>query len=245
MQRGTSVAEKLNLLLQRFPHPEGRPWKGSEIEESTHGLISQQYFSQLKRGRFARPGNEQLEALAAVLGFPYDLWRTEPEQWPALLEQRTRHEPKSIDAHSLGRNFNDLHQSIVNRRTGQPFSDKEIAYRSGDVLSINDIRAIAEYRANDITYNQIIALSSVFEVSTDYWLQGRKDEEPVLDPELLTALGSEQNRLLLRYANQLSHSHNELLLSMAENLLATTDPATHYQPVSSSSTHEDNISDTQ
>lgn len=220
-ESGAKYARKLELLLERFPHPDGRPWRGSEIEDESAGLISQQYFSALRRGRFRKPGYEQLKAIANVMGFPLELWDAEPEQWPRILDQHGAGTSTAVSSYtrsratSLSQTLSAIRQSVHNPKTSRPFTDEEIADRSGHRLSAEDVRALSAGEFKDPTYDQILALSDVFGVAADYWHTGSYRASPVLDTHLLDILADQQSHTLLRRWGQLSPSHRTMLLNIA------------------------------
>lgn len=218
-EQGEKVARKLELLLEHFPHPSGRPWRGSEIEAETNGLVSQGYFSSLRNGKFKRPGLEQLAAIADVMGFPFDLWRAEPEQWPGVMEEKRSVGRRAGDAEVVAEKFEVLCGAVMNPRTNRPFTDAEIVERSQGRLSAGDVAMIRTRRAGELTYDQLLALSDVFDVSFDYWFEAAPGT-PLLNAELVEALKEEANVLLLQRTRGLSRAHKDMLLILAEQLQA-------------------------
>lgn len=227
---GAKYARRLNLLLEWFPHPDGTPWRGSEIEDESGGVISQQYFSGFKRGRYGKPGGDQIKAIADVIGFPVELFYTEPEQWPRILELHSQAAPTTATAStrtnaSIPQLLRDVRQSVMNPRTLKPFTDHEIAERSNGRLSAEKVRAITDGQESDPGYHDALALSDVFNLSHDYWYTGSYRDGPVLDAHLLSILADEQSHMLLRTWSRLSPSHQSMLLKIAEqfNSLEETD----------------------
>lgn len=216
--QGQGFARKLELLLAQFPHPEGRPWRGTEIEVETKGLVSQQYFSMLRTGKLRRPGLEQLAAVADVMGFPFELWRAEPEQWSRILDERSTRDRQFQNGKELARKFEVVRSAIMNPRTNQPFTDEEIVRRSNGLLTLDDVRAIQSGKGGALTYDQILALSDVFDVSFEYWTEPIEGDKPLLDAETLEALRSESSQLLLHRSRNLSKAHKNMLLIIAEQL---------------------------
>jgi transcriptional regulator with XRE-family HTH domain len=216
--QGAKYARKLALLQKRFPHPEGRPWRGSEMEERTRGFVSQSYFSQLGKGKYKRPGLEPLAAIADVMGFPFELWRAEPEQWPRILREREPEGRRVARGTALAEKFEILSEAVPNPRTNEPFTDEEIVERSGGRLTDEDLTKVRAGRAGELTYDKILALSDVFDVSFDYWFEDAGGEKPLLDPEIIEALKSEENHLLLHRTRGLSKAHRNMLLLLAEQL---------------------------
>lgn len=222
-QGETSFAEKLQLLLERFLHPEGRPWRGSEIETRTDNFISQQYFSQLLNGARPRPGLRHLAAIADVMGFPFDLWLHEPSQWSRVLEDAGQHAQarrrRAASAAAVARKVNFLVATVPNPRTNRPYTTQELADRSCGRLTTRQVEALLDGDAHGLTYDQFLALSGIFDVAFDFFLEpeGRRPP-PLLDAEILDALSSDENLLLLHRTRGLSKAHKDMLLLLAEQL---------------------------
>lgn len=230
--RGADIARKLERLLETFPHPDGTPWRGAEVEQETGGVVSQSYFSSLRKGRINRPGAEQLKAISEVMDFPLDLWHAEFEQWPRILQRRMSGSSSSGDGNSsrsIRENFHTIRQTVPNAKTKAPFTSEEISERSGGRVSAEEVRRIAEGDDEDPRHATIVALSEVFNVSTDYWHAGSTNRAPIFDTELLDALGADQGREVLRRWHRLSVGHRSMLLNVLENLeeLEAGEPATN------------------
>lgn len=228
--RGADVALRLERLLETFTHPDGRPWRGAEIEHETGGVVSQSYFSALRKGRIRRPGAEQLRAIAEVMDFPLELWHAELEQWPRILQQRTYGAASGADkeSRSLKQNFQTIWKTIPNPRTGAAYTYEEISNRTEGVLSADEVRKIAEGENENPDFAAVVALSKVFNINSDYWHAGSSNRGPVLDTELLDALGADQGREVLRRWHRLSAGHRSMVLNVLENLeeLESADLAT-------------------
>lgn len=217
--QGKKYAEKMRLLLERFPNPKtGQPWKGSEIEEATRSFVSQSYFSQFGKGKYKRPGLEYLAAIADVMGFPFELWRAEPEQWPRILHEKKAVGRRVGNGAVVAEKFQVLRRAVLNPRTHEPFTDGEIVGRSLGRLAFEDLAKIRGGDAGDLTYDKVLALSDVFDVSFEYWLEDVGDGGPLLDPEILEALKSEETHRLLHRTRGLSKAHKNMLLILAEQL---------------------------
>lgn len=87
----------------------------------------------------------------------------------------------------------------------------------GGVLSAEEVRQIAEGEDENPDYAAIVALSEVFDVSTDYWHAGSA-MLPMLDTELLDALGVDQGRAVLRVWSRLSAGYRGVILNLLKNL---------------------------
>lgn len=245
--KGDSIAHKLDLLLKKFPRADGEPWRGVEIEEATGGEVSSAYFSGLRKGKWKQPGMKQLSLIADVMGFPFELWRTDPEHWDDLLktqrrttgyrspagsmvaahytgapDQATRLEeyvvPRIPYGQELAALLNMLFESKPDPATGASYTDQRVAELSRDRITAQEIAAM-----RDASYDspppeiKLIALSEVFEVSPSYWYAGDEDQA-VLDLDVLEQMLRDDRVLVRRKSNDLSSSKRELVAMLLKNL---------------------------
>ncbi|MBA2619226.1 MAG: hypothetical protein H0U91_13830, partial [Rubrobacter sp.] len=68
------IAEKFQRLLDTYRHPDGRWWKGAELQKATGGVVIRSYVTNLRKGRIESPGYDKLRAIAKAMGFPPALW---------------------------------------------------------------------------------------------------------------------------------------------------------------------------
>jgi transcriptional regulator with XRE-family HTH domain len=217
---GQEYARKLELLLALFLRPDGRTWRGSDIESATDGAVTQSYFSQLKRGRWQRPGLEPLAEIADVMNFPFDLWRTDPERWPAILNRQSDGDWYLGTSEDIAAKFNGISRS-VRKPDGNPYSDEEIALNSEGRISAEEVNEIRHARARQVTYDQILVLSDVFQVDFDYWKKPGGNDAPIFDDELLELMEDADNQLLMQRTRNLSKAHKDMLLILAEQMQRT------------------------
>lgn len=78
---GDEIARRFELLLDRFRRADGEPWRAVEIEAATGRRVTSSYTSALRKGKFQSPGIPHLRCIAETMGFPFDLWYVEPEEW--------------------------------------------------------------------------------------------------------------------------------------------------------------------
>lgn len=233
-QQHTSYAEKFELLLERFPHPERqyhedpeqRKWKMFEIRDETRGEISVAYLSALRKGKNKRPGMKYLDLIANVMDFPIELWLSEPSQWPTVSEKGDQlagsHVP-NIDDTDVNESYagllNHLFSSVINRKTGHTFTEGEIAQRTGEVLTESDIAALRNGSFNRPSRVELIALSNAFSVSVNYWFSGA-ERDLVSDhriQELMQNVQGDERRLeALNKTFGASNRQVEILLSLLE-----------------------------
>lgn len=220
-----SYAEKFNLLLDLFPHPDRkgcsdpkkRRWKGVELERASGGGVSSAYISSLRNGDIARPGMEHLHLIAKVMGFPFRLWLTDPEDWK--LKSRgdpTAAEPGKEAVMRRAELLEQLFQSVYNRQTGQPYTNREIAERSQGRLAEEDVAGLREGSIPDPTIGQLLALCDVFDVDVSYWSEGR-EKKPLLDQHTVEALRDSKRYLALQKST-LSDDHMDMVLLLMDQL---------------------------
>lgn len=198
----TSYADKFEQLLDLFPHPdrsdhekpEKRRWKMSELNDVTEGELSPGYLSALRKGKNKRPGMHYLDLIANAMGFPFELWLAEPEQWPKILEDSdTRIIPPTAEPTTEGESetyadlLEQLFASIMNRRTGKPFTNAEVAGLTGGHLSEEEIQNMREGSFTRPSRAELLALSNAFGVDVSYWF-GSSANSPLLDEAVQDAL---------------------------------------------------------
>lgn len=203
----TGYAEKFERLLELFPHPhragdpapDRRKWRMAEITEATGGELSAGYLSALRRGRNKRPGMDYLDRIASVMGFPFELWLAEPEQWSRVMtDQEARIVPPAEGTEneagedSYADLLEELFSSITNRRTGKPFTNREIAQRSGEVLDEERIHKMREGEFTRPSREELIGLSNAFGVEVSYWF-GSRGSSPLLDETIQDVLQGVRN----------------------------------------------------
>lgn len=178
---GKEVAERFDLLLQTFLRADGEPWKNAEIEEATGGRVTSSYVSALRGGKFKRPGIKQLEDIAAVVGFPFELWRTEPEFWDEVLEKhpprgsiRSLPPSQSVPRVPCGETLAGLVGRLFARKrnpaTGETYTEEEVAAKSRGRLTAEEVRRMRSGgQVGPPPEIELIALADVFGVSPRYW----------------------------------------------------------------------------
>jgi transcriptional regulator with XRE-family HTH domain len=179
---------------------------------SIGGVVTRSYVTSLRKGRIENPGYEKLAAIAKAMGFPPELWFEEG----AELDQRVPVELPD-DHQSLSDRLNRLFEEIKNERTGEPYTDAEVARMSLGDLTEEEVEGIRTGRIGNPTVAQVLALSEVFGVDPSYFLD-RGKKPPLLDEEALRALGDQRSRLLLHKSLGLSDGEKDMLIDMVERL---------------------------
>ena len=68
------IAQKFEVLLEMYRHPDGRKWSGQEIDEATGGVVSRSYVTNLRKGRIDNPGYAKLAVMTKAMGFAPEMW---------------------------------------------------------------------------------------------------------------------------------------------------------------------------
>ena len=206
------IARKFESFLDRYRREDGGRWTGQDLNDATGGVVTRSYVSTLRKGRIENPGFDKLRAIAKAMGFPPELWFEEGGE----LNEETRVE-RADEGSSLSRRVEHLFETAGNGRTGEPYTDAEIARLTLGDLTEEEVAGIRNGRLKDPTVSQILALSDVFGISPTYFLD-RGREQPHVDEESLRALGDEKSRLLLRKSLGLSEREKDMIIDMIEHL---------------------------
>jgi transcriptional regulator with XRE-family HTH domain len=199
------IAQKFEDLLEMYRRPDGRKWSGQEIDEATGGVVSRSYVTNLRKGRIENPGYEKLAAMAKAMGFAPEVWFED-----GLGEERpTRRGAESRDV--AGR-LEHLFEVVRNPKTGQPYTNAEVARMTLGDLSEEDVQRIRTGAISDPSVGQVTALASVFGVEPAYFLN--RGEPTLLDEELVHALRDEDVRAITRESSRLPDGERRLVLGI-------------------------------
>lgn len=198
------IAEKFERLLETHRHPDGRKWNGAELAEATGGVVHRSYVTNLRKGRIESPGYEKMRAMAKAMGFPPALWFEEDFGNGAKVE---------FGGDNLADRVDYLFEVVRNPKTGERYTDAEIARMSAGDLSEEDVEGLRTGRIAGPTIGQAGALASAFGVEPSYLLDRGKDPS-VLDGELLEALKDETVRAITRGSAGLPSREREMVLAI-------------------------------
>jgi hypothetical protein len=197
------IAQKFEALLEMYRHPDGRRWSGQEIDEATGGVVTRSYVTNLRKGRIENPGYEKMKAIAKAMGFPPEVWFDEGlgEGLPIIGEAE--------ESRGVGGRLEHLFEVVRNPRTGEPYTNSEVARMTLGDLSEEDVESIRTGAVSDPTVSQGAALASVFGVEPSYLLDRG---EPLFDGELVEALGNRTVREATREISRLPEKDRWLVL---------------------------------
>lgn len=201
--------KRFDRLLDTHRKPDGSRWQLKEIEDATNGFVKGGYLTNLKKGRIRQPGFDRLRAVAHVMGFPVQEW-FEEEAHPGA-----RAAPSPGGEGTLAKRLGALFRAVSNPRTGNPYTDKEVADLSFGRLTEEQVRRARDGELDDLKGAQYLALSEVFGVDTRYWYA---DPGFVLDQDTLEALRDERNALILNKMSNRSPEEKDILLNLLDQI---------------------------
>jgi transcriptional regulator with XRE-family HTH domain len=199
------VAQKFEVLLESYRHPEGRKWSGQEIDEATGGVVSRSYVTNLRKGRIENPGYEKLAAMAKAMGFPPEVWFED-----GLGEGRSIGQAEEMSG--VAGRLEHLFEVVRNPKTGEPYTNAEVARMTLGDLSEEEVDRIRTGALTDPTVGQVAALASVFGVEPSYLLDRGKPS--LLDEELVQVLRDEDVRDITRESSRLPDRERQLVLGI-------------------------------
>jgi hypothetical protein len=104
-----------------------------------------------------------------------------------------------------------LFGAVRHPRTGEPYTDAQIARMSAGALTAGDVQAIRMGRIPDPTVGQVAALAAAFGVPPSYLVDRG---EPVFDGELVRALRDERVREAACEISRLPERERRLVLGI-------------------------------
>src|SRR5215212_2201694 len=199
------IAQKFEHLLDTYRHSDGRRWSGQEIDEATGGIVTRSYVTNLRKGRIENPGYEKMRALAKAMGFAPEVWFED-----GLGDVRSIGQVEA--SRGLAGRVGHLFEVVRNPKTGEPYTNAEVARMSLGDLSEEDVEGMRTGAIGDPTVGQAVALAGVFGVEPSYLLD--RGEPSLLDAELVRALRDEDVRDITRVSSRLPRKERRLVLGI-------------------------------
>jgi transcriptional regulator with XRE-family HTH domain len=199
------IAQKFERLLDIYRRPDGHRWTGQQLDEATGGVVSRSYVTNLRKGRMDNPGYEKLRAIAKAMGFPPEVWFED-----GLGEGRSIGQAEV--SYGVAGRLEHLFEVVRNPKTGEPYTNAEVARMTLGDLSEEDVERIRTGAIGDPTVSQVAALAGVFGVETCYLLDG--GEPSLLDEELVQALRDEDVRNITRESSRLPDRERRIVLGI-------------------------------
>ena len=211
---GRHYAEKFQRLLELYPRPDGRRWRGADLERATNGFVNGSYITALKKGKIDRPGLDKLRRIAEVMRFPFELWLEDPKDWGHLPEEK---EAAQHESGGLAGLLNHLFDTMVDPRSGMAYTEAEISALAQGRLSAEEIGRMRAGSLRNPSRDQLLALSDAFDIDPSYWF-GRGERRPVLDPEVAEALRNRKTYALLHKSLDLDEGDKDLVMILMDQL---------------------------
>jgi transcriptional regulator with XRE-family HTH domain len=199
------IAQTFESLLETYRRPEGHMWSGQEIDEATGGVVTRSYVTNLRKGRIENPGYEKMRAIAKAMGFAPEVWFEDGLGDGRSIEQ-------TEESRGVAGRLEHVFEVVRNPRTGEPYTNAEVARMTLGDLSEEDVERIRTGAVSDPTVGQVSALASVFSVEPSYLLD--RGEPSLLDEELVHALRDEDVRDITRESSRLPDRERQLLLGI-------------------------------
>jgi transcriptional regulator with XRE-family HTH domain len=199
------IAQKFESLLEIYRRPDGRKWSGQEIDEATGGVVTRSYVTNLRKGRIENPGYAKLAAMAKAMGFAPEVWFED-----GLGEGRSIGQAEV--SYGVAGRLEHLFVVVRNPRTGEPYTNGEVARMTLGDLSEEEVERIRTGAISDPTVGQLGALASVFGVEFSYLLD--RGQPSLLDEELVQALRDEDVRDITRESARLPNRERQLVLGI-------------------------------
>jgi hypothetical protein len=127
----------------------------------------------------------------------------------------------SHDGRSIAGRVERLFDAIRNPKSGEPYTNAEVACITLGDLSEEDVEGIRTGAIGDPTAGQVTALAGVFDVESSYLLDRG---EAVFDGELVEALQDEAVRETIREVSRLSERERRLALGIVRQIGGTGTP---------------------
>jgi len=148
--------------------------------------------------------HEKMRAMAKAMGFPPEAWLDEKPGDGALAAP--------TEGRDLAERVEHLFSSVRHPKTGEPYTDAEVARMSAGDLTEEEVEGIRTGRIADPTMGQVAALAAIFGVEPSY-LVDRKGA-PSLDAELIEGMHDETTRQITREALRLPEREREIVLGI-------------------------------
>lgn len=222
--------KKFRIMLAIMAAPDGRQWGPSKMSRATSGAIGTSYFNALRDGHVHIPKADKMQAVAAAMGFPPQLWFKDLQWWQHTynrweagddLSTLLTQDQDSISVQArISRLLNTLIQLKPHHDTGKPLSDEDIASLSEGVLDSDRIANLRNGAFTVVEKDELAALCKVFKVSPAYW----KEESAVpwkMSPSSLSDLMDVDSYETMQNSLNLSQENRGMLKRMSEYLKAT------------------------
>jgi transcriptional regulator with XRE-family HTH domain len=213
------ISQKFELLRDRYRRPDNTRWNGQQLQDATGGVVTRSYVSMMRKGKIENPGFDKLRAIAKAMGFPPELWFEEAD------EIRTTVQVEQPDREDIADRLNHLFEVVKNERTGEPYTNADVARMSLGEVAEKDVEGIRTGTIENPTIGQVVALAEAFGVHPSYFLDTGK-KPALLGEREINALEDQRARAILNESLDLSDREKDMVLDMIQHLGKLHDPQT-------------------
>jgi transcriptional regulator with XRE-family HTH domain len=212
------ISQKFELFRERYRREDGGKWSGQDLQDATGGVVTRSYVSMLRKGKIENPGFDKLRAIAKAMGFSPELWFEEAGEigYAARIEQPTK-------KRNIAARLSHLFEVIKNERTGEPYTNADVARLSLGDLTEEEVGGIRTGKLKNPTIGQMVALAEAFGVHPSYFLETGK-EPALLGEREINALSDQRARAILNESLGLSDREKDMVLDMIQHLSKLHDP---------------------
>jgi transcriptional regulator with XRE-family HTH domain len=207
------VAQKFEHVLDTYRHADGHKWTGAQLDDATGGVVTRSYSTNLRKGRIENPGYEKLRAIAKAMGFAPQVWFEDGLGEGRCIEQ-------AEESRGVAARLEHVLEFVRNPSKGEPYTNAEVARMTLGDLSEEDVERIRAGAVRDPSVGQVAALASVFGVEPSYLLD--YESSPLLDEELVQALGDGDVRDITRESSRLPDRERQLVLGIVRQFREQT-----------------------
>jgi hypothetical protein len=150
-------------------------------------------------------GYEKMRAIAKAMGFAPEVWFED-----GLGEGRSIGQAEG--SHGVAGRLEHLFEVVRNPKTGEPYTNAEVARMSLGDLSEEDVEKIRTSAVSDPSVGQVASLAGVFGVEPSYLLD--RGGPSLLDEELVQALRDEDVRDITLESSRLPDRERRLVLGI-------------------------------
>ncbi len=206
------ISQKFELLRDRYRRPDGTRWNGQQLQDATGGVVTRSYVSMMRKGKIENPGFDKLRAIARAMGFPPELWFEGADEIGDVVRVEQPNKKQGI-----ADRLNHLFEVIKNERTGEPYTNADVARMSLGNVTERDIEGIRVGTLENPTVSQVVALAEAFGVHPSYFLDTGK-KPALLGEQEINALGDRKARAILNKSLDLSDREKDMVLDMIQHL---------------------------
>ena len=179
------IARKFERFLETYRRPDGRRWGGQDLHNATEGIVTRSYVSNLRKGWIENPGYEKLAAIAKAMGFSPKLWFEEAAHVGATVRMQA-----ADNSQTFSSRVNYLFEVMKNERTGERYTNAEVARMSFGELREEDLESFRADPDPNPPVSKVMALADAFGVHTSYFFD-QSNNLPIINQEVLDILRDE------------------------------------------------------